>query len=56
MMMVAVETISEANISVSGTLPNRSAGARICMWMSANSSSVELNNPLTIPKKAMPTK
>ena len=29
-MMVAVETIKEANISVSPTLPNSSAGERIC--------------------------
>ena len=37
-MMVAVETISEENIKVSATLPNSSAGARICTWISANSS------------------
>ena len=38
MMMVAVETIREANISVSDTLPNNSAGERIWTWISANSS------------------
>ena len=54
-MMVAVETIREANISVSGTLPNRSAGARICIWISENSSHVWLNRPLIIPKEARPT-
>ncbi len=39
-MMVAVDTISDENISVNGTLPNSKAGARICMWISANSSQV----------------
>jgi hypothetical protein len=29
-MIVAVETINEANIKVSATLPNKSAGERIC--------------------------
>jgi hypothetical protein len=29
-MIVAVETIKEANISVSPTLPNKRAGDRIC--------------------------
>ena len=29
-MIVAVETISEANIKVSPTLPNKRAGERIC--------------------------
>ena len=36
-MMVAVDTISDANISVSDSLPNSSAGARILRtWISAN--------------------
>ena len=39
-MIVAVETISEENSSVSGTLPNSSAGDRIWTWISANSSQI----------------
>ena len=54
-MMVAVDTISEENNSVNGTLPNSSAGASICMWTSANSSAAWLNRPLIIPKNAMAT-
>ena len=54
-MMVAVETISEANISVNPTLPNKSAGARIWTWSSENSSQVWLNRPFTTPKRAIAT-
>jgi hypothetical protein len=53
-MIVAVETINEANIKVRPTLPNKRAGERICAWISANNSQVWLNRPLTTPKKAMP--
>ena len=38
-MMVAVETMSEETMSVSETLPNKSAGARICMCSKANTTA-----------------
>ena len=50
-MMVAVDTISDENISVSGTLPNSSAGARICTWISANNSAELVENAVDHPEK-----
>ena len=54
-MMVAVEAMSEANISVSGSEPNSSAGARTLTNRMAKGTSAWLNRPLIIPKNAIPT-
>ena len=55
-MTVAVETISDANISVKDKLPNSSGPASIWTYSSAKISASWLNMPLIIPKNAIPMK
>ena len=55
-MMVAVETISDANISVRDRLPNSSGPASNWTYSNVKISESWLKMPLIIPKNAIPMK